>query len=281
MRAALRERAHCAGQISLGVGPVNYPRFGGVCVTETLDPAARLHGLLDHCRRNNGSHALSQSWSSYLGLDPSSVAYVEAVAQMCVLPDQVRSAFDGLQSKGVSIPYKFFLEPLGELRAALIFGAQNQSGETGAFVQRYTEAQTERVLAASALLAGHSPQPADASDLLTTVASTADELSALLADDDTLEPDVRALLYSLADGLRRTAQTYNVTGAEGVAQERDLLVGRLATNPGLADNVRHHPEVMTVLVRFLEKTLRVASFFTTAVTVGEDVEKIVRAITVG
>ncbi|MDK8172283.1 hypothetical protein QP735_07035 [Curtobacterium citreum] len=118
-------------------------------------------------------------------------------------------------------------------------------------------------------------------DLLDTVTSTATELADLLADDDTLEPDVRELLFSLADGLRRSAQTFKMTGAEGVARERDLLVGRLTTNVGLREHVRSHPRAVEVIGRFLTRTTLVASFFTTAVDAGEDVQKIIQAITAG
>ncbi|WIB65361.1 hypothetical protein [Curtobacterium sp. MCBD17_040] len=250
-------------------------------MTDSLDPAARLHGLLDHCRQHSGVQSLSSTWGTYLEVAPNTVDYVQAVAQLVLLPGEVRTAFANLKNQGVSIPYDFFLEPLPSIEGALAFGVQGQSGQTVDFVLRYSEAQTDRILGASALLKGHAASPVDASSLLETVASTADDLSALLADDDTLEPEVRELLYSLADGLRRTAQTFKISGAEGVARERDLLVGRLAMNNGLQQEVGRHTKVMDVIARFLRSTAFVASFFTTAVTADEDVEKIIRAITAG
>lgn len=248
---------------------------------ESLDPAARLHGLLDHCKQTNGGQRTGTQWASYFQLNEDSVAYIQAVAQMALLPGQVRAAFESLRAANVPIPYDFFLEPLPDIEAAIYHGVQNQSGQLVHFVGKYTDAQVDRILAASALLKQHAGPPVDATDLLDTVAATADELSTLLADDTTLEPDVRTLLYTLADGLRRTAQTFKMTGTEGVAQERDLLVGRLSANPGLQQNVRRHPNVVAVLARFLKGTERAASFYSTAVEAGDGVENIIQAITAG
>ncbi|WIE79078.1 hypothetical protein [Curtobacterium sp. MCSS17_016] len=248
---------------------------------ESLDPAARLHGLLDHCKRKNGGQRTGAEWASYLEVDEDSVDYIQAVAQMALLPGQVRTAFAGLPDTGGMVPYDFFLEPLPAIESAIYFGVQNQSGQLVHFVGKYSDAQVDRILSASALLKRHAGSPADATDLLDAVASTADELSTLLADDTTLEPDVRALLYTLADALRRTAQTFKMTGAEGVAQERDLLIGRLLANTELRQNVSRHPNVVTVLARLLRGTERAASFYNTTVEAGDGIHGVIQAITAG
>jgi hypothetical protein len=248
---------------------------------ESLDPAARLHGLLAHCKRNNGGHRVGTEWASYLEIDEDSVDYIQAVAQMALLPGQVRTAFASLPDAGGMIPYDFFLEPLPDIEEAIYYGVQNQSGQLTHFVAKFSDAQVDRILSASALLKRHAASPADATDLLDTVASTADELSTLLADDTTLEPDVRALLYTLADGLRRTVQTFKMTGAEGIAQERDLLIGRLSANPGLRQNVSRHPNVVAALARLLRGTERAASFYNTTVEAGDSVQGIIQALTAG
>jgi len=248
-------------------------------MTDSLDPAARLHGLLDYCRRNNGNHQLASQWGSYLQVSPDSVDYVQALAQMTLLPGQMRAAFATLTDRGVPIPFAFFLEPLPTIEKALAFGVQNQAGPVSQFVQQYSEGQVDRVLSASAILRDYAASKVSDADLLDTVEVTGTELADLLADDDTLEPDVRELLHALADGLRRSVQTYKMTGAEGVARERDLLVGRLRMNTGLSEHVRNHPKVVEVVGRFLERTTMVATFFTTAVDAGVDVQKIIQQIT--
>jgi len=248
---------------------------------ESLDPAARLHGLLDNCKLGNGGVRTGAQWAAYLDVDEESVDYIQAVAQLALLPGQVRAAFASLRDTGVTIPYDFFLEPLPAIENAIYYGVQNQSGQLVHFIQRYSDAQVDRILSASALLKDHTAPPVDATDLLSTVASTADELSTLLADDTTLEPNVCDLLYALADGLRRTAQTFKMTGPEGVARERDLLVGRLAASSGLRENVGRHNNVVALITRFLKGTERVSSFFNTAVEAGDGVDNIIQAITAG
>lgn len=248
-------------------------------MTDSLDPAARLHGLLDYCRQNNGSHQLAGLWASYLEVSPDSVDYVQALAQMMLLPGQVRAAFATLSARKVPVPFWFFLEPLTPIEKALAYGVRNQAGPVSQFVQRYSEGQVDRVLSASAILRDYAASPVPDGDLIDVVETTGTELADLLVNDETLEPDVRELLHALADGLRRSAQTYKMTGAEGVARERDLLVGRLRMNTGLREHVRSHPKVVEVVGRFLERTTVVATFFTTAVDAGEDVQKIIQQIT--
>lgn len=53
-------------------------------------------------------------------------------------------------------------------------------------------------------------------------------------------------------------------------------------NTGLSEHVRNHPEVVEVVEvvgRFLERTTMVATFFTTAVDAGMDVQKVIQQIT--
>ncbi len=181
-------------------------------MAESLDPAARLHGLLDYCKNvASQSSRTGGQWANYLGLDEDSVAYIQALAQVTLLPTEVRSAFEGLRAAGATVPFDFLLEPLSEIEEAIFYGVQTQSSQLSGFTGKYTAASVAIVAAASATLKAHAGPPVDATDLLDTVAATADDLSTLLADDDTLEPDVRTLLYTLADGLRRSAQTFKMT----------------------------------------------------------------------
>jgi hypothetical protein len=249
---------------------------------ESLDPAARLHGLLAYCKHDaSQSSRIGRQWATYFDLEEDSVAYIQALAQVALLPGEVRSAFEGLRASGATAPFDFLLEPLPDIEEAIFIGVGNQSSQLSGFSGRYTDTHVALVAAASATLKAHAGPPADATDLLDTVAATADDLSALLADDDTLEPDVRTLLYTLADGLRRTAQTFKMTGSEGIAQERDLLIGRLSANPGLQRNVRRHSNVVALLVRFLTGTERAASFYNTAVEAGDGVQGMIQSITAG
>lgn len=250
-------------------------------MTESPDPAARLHGLLDDCKRSNGSQRTGGQWAAYFELEEDSVAYIQTLAQVALLPVEIREAFESLRAAGATVPYDFFLEPLPQLEAAIYFGVQNQRAQLMHFAQKYSDTQVAVLAAASATLKAHAAPSVDASDLLDTVAAIADDLSTLLADDDTLEPDVRALLYTLADGLRRSAQTFKMTGTEGIAQERDLLIGRLLANPGLQRNVRRHSNVVAVIARFLRGTERAASFYNTAVEAGDGVQGMIQSITAG
>ena len=249
-------------------------------MAESLDPAARLHGLFDYCKNvASQSSRTGGQWANYLGLDEDSVAYIQALAQVTLLPAEVRSAFEGLRAAGATVPFDFLLEPLSEIEEAIFYGVQTQSSQLSGFTGKYTAARDSINPPPSPRLKAHAGPPVDATDLLDTVAATADDLSTLLADDDTLEPDVRTLLYTLADGLRRSAQTFKMTGSEGIAQERDLLVGRLSTNPGLQRNVRRHSNVVALLVRFLRGTERAASFYNTAVEAGDGVQGMIQSIT--
>jgi len=250
-------------------------------MTTPIDPAGRLYRLLIHCKNEARRDSLAGTLAHYFGVESGSAAYLRALSQVVALPEEIRDAFSDLRMRGVHIAMEHFIGSLPQIEGAIAYGVENQNTSTEIFASQYSDADADRVGSASAILQAYSPEPADPSDILTTVIRTSDSLSNLLAEDSTLEPELRTLLYTLADALRRTAQTYKVSGVEAIAEERDLLIGRLSTSPVLREQVRAHPKVKDILAGFLSGTMAAATFFTTAVDAGEDVQKFIQAITAG
>jgi hypothetical protein len=241
------------------------------------NPAGRLHDFLSYCWNNGGARPLHTTWGSYLvGEEHFEVDYATAIAELSALPNQIRSAVEGLP-RNQATPTAFLLAQIPKLQSVLFFGLLNQTGQTTSFNAQYDQGDLARLEMTSEILGGLAPKGVTA-NVLGEIKRLGAEIAKLLAEDDSLEPDVRDLLFDLSDGIRRIVASYGVRGPESIARERDLLVGRLVNNPQLAARLFGHKEARH-LVRDTVLAATVAlTFFNTTADAAENAPKMIEHV---
>lgn len=237
------------------------------------NPAGRLHIFLEHCHGAPGAIPLASVWDGYFSDSYSGYDFATSMADLLSLPQQMRSALEGVPT-APTMPTAYLLEQLPNLEEVLRFGMFHLDSPTSAFQKRYSEADLVRVEMASHTLAGVAPQGLS-EDVLRDVASLASQLAKLLVEDNSLEPDVRDLLFDLSDGIRRVSESYQLRGAVAIARERDLLVGRLINDPQLAAKLLGHKEATHLVRNIFLATAAAMAFFNTSATTAENVPKMI------
>jgi hypothetical protein len=241
------------------------------------NPAGRLHRFLQYCYNNNENVQLHRVWKGYFG-DSDTVRrdYAGTLAEISSLPEQMRSAIEGLPSSK-SVPTAFLLSQIPELEGILAWGVLNQTASAAKFNERFGLGDLARLEVVSQILAGSAPT-AVTTDVLQEIGSLGLQITELLASDETLESDVRDLLFELSEGIRRTVFSYAVRGPESLARERDLLVGRLVNNPQLAAKLLGHKEARHLVRKTVLAATVAMTFFNTTEQTVENVPKMIQHV---
>jgi len=130
-------------------------------------------------------------------------------------------------------------------------GALNQQTSSAHFREQFDRGDLAQLEMLSQILSG-SAGPSIPDDVLGEISSLAQQVLDLLADDHSIDGGLRELLHELGRGLRDVIDNFGIYGQQGIARERDLLLGRLMSNPDLAakllQNKRAAPLVRRTLV---------------------------------
>jgi hypothetical protein len=241
------------------------------------NPAGRLHIFLEHCLEAPPAIPLSAIWDGYFSDSYSAYDFATSMADLLSLPQQMRSALQGVPA-APTMPTAYLLEQIPNLEDILRFGMFHLDSPTSAFQKRYSAADLVRLEMASHTLVGVAPGGLS-EDVLRDVVSLASELTKLLVEDNSLEPDVRDLLFDLSDGVRRVSESYELRGAVAIARERDLLVGRLINDPQLAAKLLGHKEATHLVRNIFLATAAAVAFFNTSATTADNVPKMIDHVT--
>lgn len=243
----------------------------------TNDPAGRLHEFLSYCRQNNRHQARVQHiWSEYFAVDLGGVDYANALVAAISLPAQVRTALHSLPLSATT-PTAFLVDQLPRLEEALTWGLNNQSAGIGSFLEQYDDADVARVELMSHMLRGLAPA-AVTQEVLDEISGLGEQIAHLVDGDETMEPDLRALLLDLANGIRSVVQSYAIRGPEALARERDLLIGRLLSNPDLAAKLRGHKTAYHLVRDTVLVATAALTFFNSGAQAMENAPKVIEHV---
>jgi len=238
------------------------------------NPAGRLHDFLAHCWSNNVAQTrISDVWSEYCQAEDGTVAYAHSIADLLSLPAQIRRALEGAPRSSIT-PTSFLIAQLPRLDEALSWGFIHQREWISGFLKQYDQGDIARVELMSQMLGGLAPSGVT-SGTLTELTDLSEQITNLVTEDDSLESDLRELLLDLANGIQSVVHAYAVRGPEALARERDLLIGRLMSNPALAAKLVDNQRARRLVQRTVIVATAALTFFNLGAQAMDNAPKVI------
>jgi hypothetical protein len=193
------------------------------------NPAGRLWEFLNYMteRRSNQVQILSVC-AEYLGVPPVlSKDLYQGLGALVALPDEIELA---VGSYDAHLPKEYLLRPLPEARAALAHLSSLHTG-TDAFCAQYTNATLLGLEGCSYSLSSLKRETPVEAETLSEVQKKAQAILDILAADEDLDEQVKAVIYDHAESILSAANKVRVRGAAALLDVRDRVIGSLIRTP--------------------------------------------------
>jgi hypothetical protein len=238
------------------------------------NPAGRLWRFLDYSFQSGSQDGpILPVWATYLEIPANhSSAMYSALAKIRALPDETAAAIRELVNP--PIPIDRLLENLPRAEEALEFGCAQLGSRLLELRGRYDAGILSGLETTSFILNSANiltPDPSD--DALEQIRSSAEDILDLLLRDDTIDAELRRLLYEHASAISRSLDLFKIFGLEGVLGEYDRLIGNLARKPDLVDKISKHGDVLARLRKLITALGLIASLVNSGVSIESGVHK--------
>jgi len=236
----------------------------------TEEAAGRLHQFLAFCQTHaTGQVRVHEVWSAYFGVDPQSSDYSQLMAGVALLPRQLERQIMGMPDSPL-FPKRHLCEQIPDLQRLLSWGVLNQHEWSATFANQYDNGMLARLDMTGAMLKGYSKEVLP-DGALSAIAELAEQISILVSETTDMPTGLRELLFELSEGLRRAVLAFKITGSEGIARERDLLIGRLRSNAAIVSELRKNAKATKLVQKVFVATTAALTFFHLGVTATADV----------
>jgi hypothetical protein len=196
------------------------------------NPAGRLWEFLNYMteRRSNQVQLLS-ACAEYLSVPPVlSKDLYEGLGALVALPDEIDLALD---SYDAHLPKEYLLRSLPEARNALAHLSSLHTG-TDTFCAQYNNATLLGLEGCSYSLSSLKRETPVEAETLSEVQKLAQAILDILAADEDLDEQVKAVIFNHAESILLASNKVRVRGAAALLDERDRVIGSLIRNPEVA-----------------------------------------------
>lgn len=200
----------------------------------------------------------------------STELYVE-IAEIWKLPDAVDRATSELVNPAV--PVETFSDDLQRARGAVtLLSDLRTPGAT--FLQQIEGSTVKSVQVISHLLNSAAGMTAVTQESIDAVGAAAQELIALIKDDDSLDKKLKRVLFEHAFAIIGAVHRFKISGAEGILREYDTLTGHFANHPATMVAVSNHPALRQAVVKLGSALLLVSGLLGNVVAIEGQVKTI-------
>lgn len=237
------------------------------------NPAGRLYLFLKYVKESgvpNGQ--LLPVVTRYLDLPAQyTPTLFTALADLQSQPQLLREQVEALVEPPLPVPVLLEELPAAEAAIETIVPALQDQVQNAR--NRYTDGTLKSLQFTSHVLNNATGMKTPIPDnLLDDVRARAEDLIALLTEDDTLDPDLRKVLFTHADGVRRSVDLFKVSGLEAVLADFDRFLGMLRRQPQVIAEVKEKPTLLDRLQALLLALNIIAGAGNAAVAIGHGVE---------
>jgi hypothetical protein len=231
------------------------------------NPAGRLYEFLNYCANNGQSNGpLLPVFTGYLELPNDLTPTVfRALADLREQPDLFRREAAAMTS--LPIPMELFIGDVDQVDNALA-RITNFGSQLSELRQHYDAGTLRGLRTASAIFNSASAMTGDIpGDKLGEIRGLVEALVALLTEDDTIDGDLRLLLYRYVDAIRRALDLYKINGIAGLNDVNNLLHGSLHSQPAVVAKVVKNSRLKEVVGGILIALNLVTAFGNSAIAI--------------
>lgn len=208
------------------------------------NPAGRLYMFLKYIREHGVPNGpMLNVVTDYMELPAQfTPTLFVALADLQSQPELMRAQVNGLVNP--PLPAHILLEELPAAEAAINAIVPSLHNQIQGARDQYNDGTLKSLQHASHILNGATGFRAPvADDQLDEVKAQAEALISILAEDASIDAELRRVLFAYADGVRRSVDVYKISGLDGVLAEFDRFIGVFRRQPQMVAEVVKKPKV--------------------------------------